>query len=276
MAFRAFFSSVEKNDMGDTFMQNMIYLLSPAKSLDYQSETPPLRGTMPRFLACSEELVKLMKPMSATDLESLMGVSSNLAELNVKRFRDWKLDYSKPEARQAILAFKGGVYQGLAVEEWEADDFVEAQKSLRILSGLYGVLRPLDLILPYRLEMGTKVADQHGSNLYHFWGSLLTESLNKELSGENDAVINLASKEYFSAVKGEMLVAPVITPVFKDWKNGKLKIISFFAKKARGQMAAWAIRSKVSSPPELKKFNLGGYCFDPDLSDARTYVFTRD
>lgn len=253
----------------------MIYLLSPAKTLDYDSEVPATRGTMPRFLSHSEALVELMRGMTAKDLEKLMGISAKLADLNVQRFQDWKPDYTKSESRQAVFAFKGGVYQGLAVEDWEKEDFAEAQKSLRILSGLYGVLRPLDLMLPYRLEMGKKVANERGSNLYHFWGSLLTESLNKELKGEKDAVINLASNEYYSAIKSKDLVSPVITPVFKDWKNGKLKVISFYAKKARGQMAAWAISEKVKTPAGLKKFTGGGYAFDQELSDASTYVFTR-
>ena len=254
----------------------MIYLLSPAKTLDYDSEIPSLRGTMPRFLDDSAELAALMQKMSAKDLEKLMGISSKLAELNVARFQDWHADYTKAESRQAIFAFKGGVYQGLAVEEWGKEDFAEAQKSLRILSGLYGVLRPLDLMMPYRLEMGKKVANDRGVNLYRFWGSLLTDSLNQELQGETDAVINLASNEYFSAVKTKELISPVITPVFKDWKNGKLKVISFFAKKARGQMAAWAILNKVSSPVGLKHFKEGGYVYDESLSDASTYVFTRE
>jgi len=254
----------------------MIYLLSPAKTLDFDTETPSLRSTRPRFLEHSAELVELMQKMSVQDLEQLMGISWKLAELNVGRFQSWKSDYTKAESRQAIFAFKGGVYQGLAVEEWGKDDFAEAQKSLRILSGLYGVLRPLDLMLPYRLEMGKKVANDRGVNLYHFWGSLLTESLNKELDGKKDAVINLASNEYFSAVKTKQLVSPVITPVFKDWKNGKLKVISFYAKKARGQMAAWAIHQKISRPEGLKTFKEGGYVYDQSLSDEASYVFTRE
>jgi cytoplasmic iron level regulating protein YaaA (DUF328/UPF0246 family) len=253
----------------------MIYLLSPAKTLDYDSEIPSLRSTMPRFLDHSTELVALMKKMKAEDLEALMGISTKLAELNVERFRDWRQDYTKTEARAAVLAFKGGVYQGLDVESWSKDDFTESQKCLRILSGLYGVLRPLDLMMPYRLEMGKKVANERGENLYRFWGSLLTESLNKDLKGPKDAVINLASNEYFSAVKPKELISPVITPVFKDWKKGKLKVISFFAKKARGQMAAWAIQKKWTTPSDLKRFTGGGYSYDKDLSDATTYVFTR-
>lgn len=257
----------------------ILYLLSPAKTLDYQSEIPSLRSTMPRFLGHSAELAGLMKKRSVGDLEKLMGISTKLAELNEARFQAWKSDYGKAESRQAILAFKGGVYQGLAVEDWSTDDFLEAQRSLRILSGLYGVLRPLDLMMPYRLEMGKKVANQRGSNLYQFWGSLLTESLNKELKGAlkggGDAVINLASNEYFSAIKTKELKAPVITPVFKDWKNGQFKVISFYAKKARGQMAAWAIREKIVTPTALKLFSGGGYVFDKELSDASTYVFLR-
>lgn len=216
-----------------------------------------------------------MKHKSSADLEELMSISSKLADLNAQRFQDWKADYSEDDARAAVLAFKGDVYQGLNVEEWSKADFAEAQKSVRILSGLYGILRPLDLMLPYRLEMGTKLENKHGANLYKFWGSELTDSLNKELSGEKDAVINLASNEYFSAVKPKDLIAPVITPVFKDWKNDKYKIISFYAKKARGTMAAWAIQNKVTKPADLKKFKSDGYCYDKELSDDTSWVFTR-
>ena len=253
----------------------MIYLLSPAKTLDYESTVPSLKVTMPRFLEDSAELVKIMKKRSPADLEELMGISSKLADLNKDRFQDWKADYTEDEARAAILAFKGDVYQGLDVENWSKAHFTEAQKSVRILSGLYGILRPLDLMLPYRLEMGTKLENERGANLYQFWGSQLTDSLNEELKGEKDAVINLASKEYFTAVKPKDLIAPVVTPVFKDWKNGKYKIISFYAKKARGTMAAWAIQNKVSKPEELKKFNSDGYSYDDQLSDDSSWVFTR-
>lgn len=253
----------------------MLYLLSPAKSLDYESEAPAVRATMPRFLNHSAELAVILKKMKPAQLESLMGISGKLAQLNAERFDDWREDYSKPEARQAILAFTGDVYQGLAVEHWDKEDFSEAQKSIRILSGLYGILRPLDLMLPYRLEMGTKLANARGSNLYHFWGSLLTDSLNKELKGSNDAVINLASNEYFSSIQAKDLKSPVITPVFKDWKNGQYKIISFYAKKARGMMASWAVRKRISSPAGLKRFKEGGYAFDKSLSDDSNWVFTR-
>ena len=253
----------------------MLYLLSPAKTLDYDSEVPSVRGTMPRFLDDSAELSEVMKKMKPAQLEELMGISSKLAQLNAERFDAWRTDYSKPEARQSILAFKGDVYQGLAVENWEKEVFAEAQKSIRILSGLYGILRPLDLMLPYRLEMGTKLTNKRGKNLYDFWGESLTQSLNKELKAKDDAVINLASNEYFSAVQPKALKAPVITPVFKDWKNGKYKIISFFAKKARGMMAGWAVEKKISRPSDLKRFKGGGYQFDKELSDDSTLVFTR-
>ena len=253
----------------------MIYLLSPAKTLDYESETPSLRATMPRFLESSSELAEIMKKKKSSELEKLMGISTKLADLNAERFQAWKQDYKKGEGREAILAFKGDVYQGLAVDEWQKDDFKEAQKSIRILSGLYGILRPLDLMLPYRLEMGKKVITPQGDTLYQFWGSKLTDSLNKELSSQGDAVINLASNEYFSAIKPKELQAPVITPVFKDWKNGKYKIISFYAKKARGLMAAWAVKNKITKPADLKKFKVAGYSYDKELSDDASWVFTR-
>lgn len=253
----------------------MIYLLSPAKTLDYESEVPSLRATKPRFLDESAVLAGIMKKMKPADLEKLMGISTKLADLNAQRFDDWRTDFSKPEAREAILAFKGDVYQGLAVDGWKKEDFAAAQKSIRILSGLYGILRPLDLMLPYRLEMGKKITTDRGTNLYQFWGSQLTESLNKELKGAKDAVINLASNEYFSAIKTKELKSPVITPVFKDWKNGKYKVISFFAKKARGEMAAWAVRNGIKTPADLKKFKGSGYKFDKTQSDELTLVFTR-
>lgn len=253
----------------------MIYLLSPAKTLDCESEIPSIRATKPRFLEHSAELVDIMRKKKPAELEKLMDISPKLADLNAERFREWKADYSKKEARSAIFAFKGDVYQGLAVEEWAKEDFAAAQKSIRILSGLYGILRPLDLMLPYRLEMGKKVANKRGPNLYRFWGSLLTESLNKDLKAKGDAVINLASNEYFSAVQPKELKAPVITPVFKDWKNGKYKVISFFAKKARGTMASWAIRNQVTNPADLQKYGEDGYQFDGDQSDKSTLVFTR-
>ncbi|MFK7909791.1 MAG: peroxide stress protein YaaA [Akkermansiaceae bacterium] len=253
----------------------MLYLLSPAKTLDYDSEVPSLRATMPRFLDDSAELAGVMQKMKPAQLEKLMSISSKLAELNAERFDDWRADYSKPEGRQSILAFKGDVYQGLAVEDWQKEDFSEAQKSIRILSGLYGILRPLDLMLPYRLEMGTKLTTERGKNLYQFWSDSLTNSLNKELKAKGDAVINLASNEYFSAVQPKDLKAPIITPVFKDWKNGKYKIISFYAKKARGMMAGWAVQKKISRPSDLKRFKGGGYKFDKSLSDDTSWVFTR-
>ncbi|MGJ8676963.1 MAG: peroxide stress protein YaaA [Akkermansiaceae bacterium] len=253
----------------------MIYLLSPAKTLDYESEVPSVKATMPQFLEYSAKLAKIMKTKTPADLEALMGISSKLAELNAERFREWKADYSEDEARQAILAFKGDVYQGLNVESWKKTDFTKAQKSIRILSGLYGILRPLDLMLPYRLEMGKKVATDQGDTLYKFWGNLITKALNQDLKNKDDAVINLASNEYFKAVQPKELIAPVITPVFKDEKNGEYKIISFYAKKARGAMAAWAISNDIASPAELTKFKENGYSYAKELSCEKSLVFIR-
>jgi cytoplasmic iron level regulating protein YaaA (DUF328/UPF0246 family) len=254
----------------------VIFLLSPAKTLDFETPLPPAPSSRPRFLEHSKELVQVMQQMSVQDLEKLLGISTKLATLNAERFQRWKPDSNTPESRQAIFAFKGGVYQGLAVEHWSDNDLSEAQQSLRILSGLYGVLRPLDLIFPYRLEMGKKIPTARGTSLYQFWGDTLTDNLNEEINGEKDAIINLASKEYFSAINQKKLTAPVITPVFKDQKNGKLKVISFYAKKARGQMAAWAIQQKTSQPEELKAFKEDDYVFNPNLSDKTTYTFTRE
>jgi cytoplasmic iron level regulating protein YaaA (DUF328/UPF0246 family) len=253
----------------------MLYLLSPAKSLDYESDLPSVRATMPRFLEHSAELAAILRKLKPAELEKLMGISGKLAQLNAQRFDDWRADYSKPEGRQAILAFTGDVYQGLAVQDWDKEDFAAAQQSIRILSGLYGILRPLDLMLPYRLEMGTRLKNGRGANLYQFWGSLLTESLNKELKGAKDAVINLASNEYFAALQAKDLESPVVTPVFKDWKNGQYKVVSFYAKKARGMMAAWAVRKRIQTPAGLKRFKGGGYAYDKALSDDSNWVFTR-
>ena len=264
----------------------LIYLLSPAKTLDFETEVPFCEGTIPSFLDQSSMLVEKMRQLSVSDLQSMMKISEKLAELNVQRFASWSSDYNddtiKKQTRSAVFAFRGGVYQGLDVDAWNQDDVRASQQNLRILSGLYGVLRPLDLILPYRLEMGTKLQTQRGNNLYQFWGDLLTSSLNEDFKGSSggtsenrDAIVNLASKEYFSAIQPQLLSRQVITPVFKDWKNGKLKVISFYAKKARGRMAAWGIRHRVKTCDELKLFQEDGYQFDASLSDDKNWVFTR-
>jgi len=205
-----------------------------------------------------------------------MSISEKLAQLNYDRYASWEEEFTKENSRPAILAFTGDVYQGMALVEWTKDDFSTAQARVRILSGLYGVLRPLDLMQPYRLEMGTKLPNKRGKNLYEFWGDSLTNSLNADLkkSGSN-YVVNLASNEYFSAVKKKVLDGALITPVFKDEKNGKFKIISFFAKKARGMMADFIVRGDITDPKALQKFKTAGYHFSKAESTEGTLVFLR-
>lgn len=255
----------------------MIIVLSPAKTLDFTSPLPEVPASRPAMLDRSAQLVAVLRDFSAPDIAGLMQVSDAIAALNVARFNAWQLDYAPPAARQAIFAFKGDVYTGLSVENWSPQDLQYAQHHLRILSGLYGVLRPLDLILPYRLEMGTKLVNPEGKDLYAFWGDRLTEYLNGTLQEASEPVlVNLASNEYFKAVRPRLLAAPVITPVFKDRKGDRYKIISFFAKKARGMMAAFAVRERIAHPEQLKGFTGGGYRFDAGSSTATEWVFLRD
>lgn len=255
----------------------MMIVLSPAKTLDFTSPLPDATAGKPDLLAQSAQLISVLRDFSAPEIAQLMGVSDAIAALNVARFSEWRMDYAPPAARQAIFAFKGDVYTGLAVERWTLDDLNHAQQHLRILSGLYGVLRPLDLILPYRLEMGTKLVNPEGKDLYTFWGNQITEHLNGALNKSPDPVlINLASNEYFKAVRRRVLTARVITPVFKDLKGDRYKVISFFAKKARGMMAAFAVRERLSDPEQLKQFTEGGYRFDGGSSSATEWVFLRD
>ncbi len=215
--------------------------------------------------------------MSKAKVSSLMGISDKLAELNVARYRDFQTPFDTTNAKQALLMFKGDVYQGFDCEAWKAADFAFAQKHLRILSGLYGILRPLDLIQPYRLEMGTKFKNARGKDLYDFWGSQITQSINDSIkSTRSKAFVNLASNEYFKSVQAKELTAPIVTPVFKDEKNGKYKIISFFAKKARGMMANYIIRKRIKEPSGLHEFDTGGYYFVPDSSSEAELVFHRD
>ncbi|GAA5494767.1 peroxide stress resistance protein YaaA [Rubritalea halochordaticola] len=254
----------------------MIILLSPAKSLDYDSPLLTKKSTKPRLLDDSEELVLQLRKMSPAQIGKLMSISDKLAELNAERYASWEKDFSKDNARQAILAFTGDVYQGMELSDWSADDFAAAQKQIRILSGLYGVLRPLDLMQAYRLEMGTKLENKRGKNLYEFWGSKITEMLNKDLKASgSDLVVNLASNEYFSSVKKKELIGELITPVFKDEKNGTYKIISFYAKKARGMMADFIVREGVSDVAGLKKFKTAGYKYSAKDSKGNELVFLR-
>ncbi|WOJ97478.1 peroxide stress protein YaaA [Congregibacter brevis] len=255
----------------------MLSVISPAKTLDYESPVTTRKATQPEFLERSEALVEDARRLDPMDIRSLMGVSENIATLNHQRFMDWHRPFDKTNARQAILAFKGDVYTGLEAETMNAAQLAYAQKHLRILSGLYGVLRPLDLMQAYRLEMGLRFSNSGGKNLYDFWGDALTVSLNKQLKKTDTAVLlNLASNEYFKAVKPGALDGEVITPVFKDLKNGKYKIISFFAKKARGQMARYIVDKEVNDVAALKKFRVGGYRYNAAESSARELVFTRD
>lgn len=255
----------------------MLILISPAKTLDF--ETPSVTGTatQPAFLEQSETLVNELQALTPRKISSLMGISEKLGSLNYERYVDWHLPFTKDNAKQAVLAFKGDVYTGLEAETFSAAEFRFAQKHLRILSGLYGVLRPLDLIQPYRLEMGTKFANPRGKNLYEFWGHNITDNINAQLKSlKSDVVLNLASNEYFKSLQKKDLNADVISPAFKDLKNGKYKIISFYAKKARGQMAAWVIRRGITDVKQLKKYKVDGYSYCADMSTPDTPTFIRD
>ncbi len=254
----------------------MLAVLSPAKSLDYESALPIQSYTTAALLDDSEQLMTGLKSMGPDELSSLMGISESLAQLNFERNQEWSLPIDDKVGRQALLAFKGDVYIGLEAYALSRADFAFAQDHLRILSGLYGVLRPLDLIRPYRLEMGTRFANDRGKDLYEFWGSKISGALNaqlEEIGGEY--LINLASNEYFRSVDVGALNAEVITPVFKDWKNGRYKIISFFAKKARGRMSAYIIKNRLTQPAALKRYDWDGYRFDAKMSSGREWVFTR-
>ncbi len=255
----------------------MLMLISPAKTLDFETAPVTDKVTEPDFLDQSRELIGVARDLAPQDISSLMNISDKLGQLNYDRFHQWHTPFTPDNAKQAALAFKGDVYTGLNAEQFKAGDFTFAQQHLRILSGLYGLLRPLDLIQPYRLEMGTKLANSRGSNLYQFWGERLTRAINEQLSTlKHPVVVNLASNEYFKAVQPKQLTAPLITPVFKDWKNGQYKIISFYAKKARGMMAAYAIRHRIKDAEALKGFDTEGYTYNEALSSGQQWVFTRD
>ena len=259
----------------------MLILISPAKTLDFTTPAPIKRFSQPEFLDDTETLVKQLKQLSTSEISSLMKVSDKLAELNSDRFKAWQANYDDTNAKQALLAFQGDVYQGMAVDNYEPEDFDFAQEHLRILSGLYGVLRPLDLIQPYRLEMGTKIAhaklqDLSANTLYEFWADKLTQAINEQLDKqEQKIIINLASNEYFKAVKPKLLQGKIITPVFKDWKNDKYKIISIYAKKARGIMTSYIIKNRLNNIKELQNFKEAGYEYNPELSNENNPTFTR-
>lgn len=254
----------------------MLIVVSPAKTLDYESPLVTPRFTQPELLDHSAELIKRARELSPDQIASLMKISDKLAGLNAARFAQWQPGFTPANARQALLAFKGDVYTGLAVEDFSEADFDFAQGHLRMLSGLYGVLRPLDLMMPYRLEMGTRLDNRRGKDLYQFWGEVITDHLNEALARQGDEVlINLASDEYFKSVRPKSLKGRIITPVFKDEKNGQFKIISFYAKKARGMMARHIIKHRLTKVEQLTGFNTEGYCFVPEESDASHLMFKR-
>lgn len=254
----------------------MLILISPAKTLDYQSDLATQRYTQPELLAYSQQLIDVARTLSEPQIASLMRISDKLASLNATRFHEWQPNFSPDNARQAILAFKGDVYTGLQAERFSEEDFDFAQQHLRMLSGLYGVLRPLDLMQPYRLEMGIRLNNPQGKDLYQFWGTVITDTLNQALANQGDKVlINLASDEYYKSVKPAQLNAEVIKPVFLDEKNGTFKVISFYAKKARGLMTRYIIENKLTRSEQLTAFNLEGYCFDKSASGQNEWIFKR-
>jgi len=254
----------------------MLILLSPAKSLDY--ETPPSTDThtLPQFTAQSAELIEFLRPYTPAQIASLMDLSDALSTLNVARYAAWKPRFTARNSKQAVLAFNGDVYEGLDASSLKQADLEWAQRHVNILSGLYGVLRPLDWMQPYRLEMGTKLPNPRGKDLYAWWGDTLAEHLNKELARQKDNVlVNLASQEYFKAVKRKALKARVVECVFEDWKGGQWKIISFHAKRARGLMARHAIVHRAKKPADLLGFDAEGYAYDAAASEPDRLVFRR-
>ena len=252
----------------------MKIVISPAKSLDFETVVPTKIYSDAQFLDEADRINKVLKKKSPKVLSKLMSISPKLGELNWQRNQDWHLPFSEENSRQAVYAFKGDVYIGLDAYTIPAEKLEQLQDKLRILSGQYGLLKPLDLIQAYRLEMGTKLKMGRNDNLYKFWGDTLTNALNEELN-DDEVFVNLASNEYFKVVKPKSIKVPVITPMFKDYKNGKLKMISFFAKKARGMMVRYIIDNNIENTEDLKGFNSDGYSFDANLSTETELVFTR-
>ena len=254
----------------------MLTVISPAKTLDFRSPAITDEFSQPAHLTQSRKLMRHLRNFSSSDLSSLMKVSSEIADLNVERNRRWKTPFTPDNAKQALFAFKGDVYIGLDADSMNADNIQFAQKHLRVLSGLYGLLRPLDLMQPYRLEMGSRLATDQGTNLYQFWDMRITRTLNSELKAINSNVLlNLASNEYFKAIKSKAIKGQIITPVFKDYHQGKYQIIGFFAKKARGLMARHIIDEQIDEVEQIKNFDREGYIFNPSLSSQTDWVFSR-
>lgn len=255
----------------------MLMVISPAKTLDFETKADGIRHTQPEHLEHSAELIGILRQKSPADISQLMSVSDALAVLNVGRYHDWHPPFTPHNAKQAVLAFMGDVYEGLDAASLPPPRLDWLQDHLRILSGLYGCLRPLDLMQPYRLEMGTRLANARGKDLYAFWGDLVTDSLNRALAGEKAPVlVNLASGEYFKSVRPARLAARIVTPVFQDRKGDQYKVVSFHAKRARGLMARWAALRGIRVPDELKAFDSEGYAYDPAASDGDTWIFRRD
>ncbi|RMA56806.1 peroxide stress protein YaaA [Ulvibacter antarcticus] len=253
----------------------MKLVLSPAKTLDYTTKLPTSRGTQPRFLEQAEMLNNKLEKKSKKAIRELMHISDKLAELNYQRYKEFSLPFNKTNARPAVYAFAGDVYLGLEAYTIPENKIDSLQNTVRILSGMFGVLRPLDLMQPYRLEMGTDLKVNRKKNLYHFWGKTVTEALNDEMN-DDELFLNLASIEYFKVVDPKLLKVPVISPVFKDLKNGKLKIISFFAKKARGSMARYCVDTNANSLDDVKGFNYDGYAFSEQYTENENEpVFVR-
>ena len=255
---------------------NMIITLSPSKGQDFKTPALTKKYSQPADIKDSELLIKELRKIKAAKLQELMDVSSNIAELNVGRYQAFKTPFTIKNARQAIFAFKGDVYGAIDVEHFSAEDFDYAQDHLRILSGLYGCLRPLDLIQPYRLEMKTRLKNPRGDNLYQFWGEEITNSLNKALKKQQQPVlVNLASNEYFKSVKPKLLQGELLNINFKETKNGNARVVAIFAKRARGMMADYIIRNRIENPAGIKKFRMDGYRLSKDLSDDKQWTFER-
>lgn len=254
----------------------MLIILSPAKTLDFETPAPTTKFTQPELLDQSKKLIAVLKKYSKDDIAQLMGLSDNLAILNFERFQTFKTPFTTKNAKQALFAFKGDVYEGLQADDFKEADCHFAQKHLVMLSGLYGVLRALDLMQAYRLEMGTALKTNAGKNLYEFWGTAITEQLNQYLkAAKSEVLVNLASNEYFKAVQPNALHATIITPVFKDYQKGTYKTVGLFAKRARGMMARYIIKNRITGVENIKGFTEGGYAFDGKLSKGNDWVFKR-
>jgi len=255
----------------------MLMLVSPAKTLDFESPHARVQATEPGFLDQSVTLVAALRERSPADLADLMHISATLGELNARRFGEWQTPFTRANARPALFAFKGDVYQGLQADTLTGRDIQWAQRHLRILSGLYGLLRPLDLIQPYRLEMGTRLAVEGHRNLYQFWGTRLTDAVNGELAGQRRPILlNLASQEYFGAIDPAAISARIITPAFKELRNGRYQFLSMFGKRARGLMARHVIERRITAPAALRDFAADGYRYSEELSEGDDWVFVRD